>query len=301
MASRPAVPAVAYTQRGVFTREQAHAAGWSNRMLASAVHRGVLVRRHPDVFVLAGPRSRAADDLAALLAAGAGAVLTAWSAARHHGWSWPGRHDDPACVTVASNRHLQLSGAVVLRWHLPPEHVDRSDDVAAVTIPARTVADCLRLVTAPVAERMLDAALLRRWLSVGDLRTVVEDLSGRPGVPVLRQLLAGVESGARSHAERLAQTVLAQTGVLGWQWNYRVALPGGVTAVLDGALPQLKIAVEIDGLAHHHDVDAFQRDRTRQNALVAAGWTVLRFTWWDLKNRPDYVVAVVRAAVARAS
>jgi very-short-patch-repair endonuclease len=39
------------------------------------------------------------------------------------------------------------------------------------------------------------------------------------------------------------------------------------------------VAVEIDGFAFHHAPDRFQRDRTRQNALVGLGWTVLRFTW----------------------
>jgi very-short-patch-repair endonuclease len=43
----------------------------------------------------------------------------------------------------------------------------------------------------------------------------------------------------------------------------------------------------------------FQRDRRRQNRLIAAGWTVLRFTWWDLTERPDDVLAQIRAAVAR--
>ena len=38
-------------------------------------------------------------------------------------------------------------------------------------------------------------------------------------------------------------------------------------------------AIEVDGMAHHVDVDRFRRDRRRQNALVALGWTVLRF--WD--------------------
>ena len=37
----------------------------------------------------------------------------------------------------------------------------------------------------------------------------------------------------------------------------------------------------------------------RKNRLVAAGWTVLRFTWWDLTQRPDYVVASICAMMIR--
>jgi very-short-patch-repair endonuclease len=55
-----------------------------------------------------------------------------------------------------------------------------------------------------------------------------------------------------------------------------------------------KLVVEVDGLAFHVTPERFQRDRQRQNRLVAAGWTVLRFTWMDLTERPSYVVASVR-------
>lgn len=52
-------------------------------------------------------------------------------------------------------------------------------------------------------------------------------------------------------------------------------------------------------MAHHTDVDRFQRDRSRQNTLVGLGWTVLRFTWADLVERPRYVIATIRRHVAR--
>ena len=60
------------------------------------------------------------------------------------------------------------------------------------------------------------------------------------------------------------------------------------------AFPELRIAIEVDGWAHHSDVDRFRHDRQRQNTLVALGWTVLRFTWTDLTDRPAYVIATIR-------
>jgi very-short-patch-repair endonuclease len=45
--------------------------------------------------------------------------------------------------------------------------------------------------------------------------------------------------------------------------------------------------------AYHSGDDRFQRDRTKQNALIAAGWRVLRFTWIDISDRPAYVLAQV--------
>lgn len=53
----------------------------------------------------------------------------------------------------------------------------------------------------------------------------------------------------------------------------------------------------MDGRAWHSAGDRFQRDRTRQNALVAAGYTVLRFTWFDVTERPEYVIRTVREMI----
>lgn len=291
---------LARAQHGAISRAQAHAAGMSNRALSGAVERGTLVHRHRDVFLLPGSRSLKSEDWAATLAAGDGAVMSGWSAARRLGLDWPRISHGEPCVSVPPNRHVRLVGVRVLRWALPDVDVVRHGAVL-VTTPDRTVVDCLRLAPATLQESMLDTALLREWITLDAFGDQVRNLFGQRGVGALRVLLAGVGAGARSRAERLAQEVLGRTGIAGWQWNHPVPLPDGSLAVVDAALPDLRIAVEIDGRAYHVDVEAFQRDRTRQNGLVAMGWTVLRFTWWDLTNRPDYVVDVVRRAVARAS
>lgn len=292
------VPDVAGVQGSAFTRSQALACGWSNKRLARAVDRGLLVRRHTNVFVLAGERAAVTDDWAALLAAGPRGVVSGWSAARVHDVDWTERPHGPACVWVPHNHHLRLDGVILVRWKLGDTDVELLPDGRVVTARPRTVVDCLRLAPTVLRERMLDTALLRRWLTVDELTRQVHALNGQHGVTSLRRLLRDVGSGARSRAERLAQQVLARTGVVGWEWNVPVRLPDGSTAVLDAALTHLRIAVEIDGRAYHVDADRFQHDRSRQNALVAMGWIVLRFTWWDLTHRPDHVIAVVQQVVA---
>ena len=54
-----------------------------------------------------------------------------------------------------------------------------------------------------------------------------------------------------------------------------------------------RLVIELDGWAFHVTPDQFQHDRHRQNRLVAAGWTVLRFTWRDLTERPAEVIAAI--------
>jgi hypothetical protein len=139
----------------------------------------------------------------------------------------------------------------------------------------------------------------QRLITLENLTTRLASRHGRPGSVALRQLVAGVASGARSVAERRVVSAVTTAGITGWVAGYEVRDASGLIAVVDLAFPQSRLAVEIDGLAWHVTADRFQRDRTRQNRLVNAGWTVLRFTWEDVADRPEEVVASIRAALTR--
>ncbi|MFC6239234.1 DUF559 domain-containing protein [Longivirga aurantiaca] len=82
---------------------------------------------------------------------------------------------------------------------------------------------------------------------------------------------------------------------------------GGVVAtdlvrtVADLLLEGSRVVVEFDGRAFRSDDVAFQRDRTRQNRLILAGYIPLRFTWDDVVHRPQHVVAEIRAALRAAA
>jgi len=58
------------------------------------------------------------------------------------------------------------------------------------------------------------------------------------------------------------------------------------------------LIIEIDGRAFHTDAATFRADRLRGNALISAGWTILRFTW-DMLADPDLVVATITGNLAR--
>ena len=58
--------------------------------------------------------------------------------------------------------------------------------------------------------------------------------------------------------------------------------------------PEARLVLEYDG-AHHGD--RLVEDNRRQNALVNAGYRLLRFTAGDIYGRADVVVAQVRAAL----
>jgi very-short-patch-repair endonuclease len=107
--------------------------------------------------------------------------------------------------------------------------------------------------------------------------------------------------GAAAESERRLHRLLRTHGITGWMANYPVFVRGALIARLDVAFLAQRLAIEVDGFAYHRDRNRFQRDRTRQNALVNLGWTVLRFTWQDITTRPDLLIATVRSALGRAA
>jgi very-short-patch-repair endonuclease len=169
-----------------------------------------------------------------------------------------------------------------------------------VTSRDRTVFDCLRVLPRPDAAELLDRALQKKWITVGGLAGRVSRHGQRYGAPRLRALLADAAHGARSEAERLLHGGLRESGITGWVANQEVYDDAGLIGVVDLVFPAARIAIEVDGRAWHSAADRFQRDRTRQNRLVNAGWTVLRFTWHDLTADLQGVIVTIQAALARA-
>ena len=86
--------------------------------------------------------------------------------------------------------------------------------------------------------------------------------------------------------------LLRQAGITGWRANYPV---GGYK--VDVGFPKVKVAIEVDGLAFHSDADVFVADRQRQNIITLLAWKVLRFTWLDLTEYPQRVIAEIKYAI----
>ncbi len=117
--------------------------------------------------------------------------------------------------------------------------------------------------------------------------------TGRYGSPAAAGCPGAAADGARSQAERLLVELLRNAGITGWRTNYPV---GGYK--VDVAFPGPKVAIEVDGWAFHTDTEVFQQDRKRQNTISLLGWQLLRFTWLDLTEYPDRVLALIRTAIS---
>jgi very-short-patch-repair endonuclease len=148
--------------------------------------------------------------------------------------------------------------------------------------------------------KLMDSAL-QRHVELPQLWSAHLRNRGRYGSPAARRLLQAASDGARSEAERLLIKLLRDNGITGWKAN----LPVGGYKV-DVAFPKQKVAIETDGCGVHwgylplagDSQEDFQNDRERQNKIALLGWQVLRFTWLDLTEYPQRVLALIRRAIS---
>ena len=97
--------------------------------------------------------------------------------------------------------------------------------------------------------------------------------------------------------ESVLRWLLHAAGVPAPDLQHAIGTPVAVFHA-DLAWPDRKVLVEFDGDVHR-DRRVFVEDLRRQNALVAAGWTVLRFSSADVLGRPDEVVTAILRALRR--
>jgi very-short-patch-repair endonuclease len=79
--------------------------------------------------------------------------------------------------------------------------------------------------------------------------------------------------------------------------QYQVVENGIPIARLDFAYPIHRLGIEADGYRWHSGVQRWQEDLRRENRLKLLGWTLLRFSWTDVKERPELVASQVRSAL----
>jgi hypothetical protein len=286
---------IAARQLGLFTRAQLAECGYSPFQVRRRLNGGEWRQVCGPVLAFRGRQLTTPVLAAAAHLAVPGSVIAGPSAAL-----W---YDLPTGTTarwlwVGPAGRSRFGDVRLLRDPLRPDDI-RIGDGMRITGPGRTVVDCMRVLADDAALSLVDRAFQRGWISTGELRRRIREHAGRHGAPRLARLAGTVMGGARSAAERIMTGLLRGAAITGWAPNLAIADRAGLIGYGDIVFPDLRLVIEIDGWAYHGDRDRFQRDRTRQNRLVAAGWTVLRFTWTDLRDRPNGVIAEIRAMITR--
>ncbi|GAS94511.1 uncharacterized protein RMCC_1477 [Mycolicibacterium canariasense] len=274
---------------GVITLAQAGAIGMNRQAVHRRVRSGHWRRCSPGVyFVDDRPFTDAARVRAAVWGYGDAAAATGLAAAWWHDLTKYAPEIVEVTVPRVSN-HPKRPGVRGRRRDLAPSDIVERRGLRLTTLP-------LTVVEAAVRQgggmRVVDTAMQRHLVELGQLWRAHLLHKGRHGSPAARRLLQSADGGAHSEAERILVKLLRQNGITGWKANQRVG-----NWEVDVLFAAARVAIEVDGLPFHSQAEDFQRDRVKQNDLSLMRWQVLRFTWLDLTEYPDRVIAEIRHAI----
>ena len=168
-----------------------------------------------------------------------------------------------------------------------------------VTTPARLLVDLAATLRRPLLLALGDAILRGHHATVAELRAALNRRLGGRGVRRALDLLAILSAAAESPMESVLRLLILDAGLPSPEVNVNIYDAfGRLLARADLLFRAAKVIVEYDGDQHRTDRVQFARDVRRGSELAASGYLVLRFTASDVFDRPDYVIATIRAALA---
>lgn len=250
----------------------------------------------------AAPRTAEQSMLAAVLDHDRPAVVTGRTAA----WLLGHRDGSPTPIHLLSKRagsHRSARAVVHETFWLPPHHTQLVRHVPCVT-EARLVFELAHGMHPLRLRRLADWMKSARGMSYDSLALTTAELArrGKPGSTKMRALVAGLTPGWVPPASELEAVFASLCD--------RFGLPRGVVQLnaggerwigrVDVAYPAARLLVELDSRQWHDTSTAFEDDRRRDNALVLAGWRVIRITWRMLHDEPEKVVDLLRKLLAQA-
>jgi very-short-patch-repair endonuclease len=295
---RATLGALSNSQRGLFTRDQAIAAGYPRSTIAYRL------RTHDwDVVDYAVYRVTGTPDswhqrlLAACLAGPAVASHRAAAVL----WHAPGI-SSPVEVTVI--RHRRRSRRPDVTWHestrLEP-YERRIVEGIPVTEPARTLLDLASLGDEHVLVTTFDDFIGRGLTSFDAIYRRIEQLGElRRGAKVMRALLERRRPGhvPESVVETEFAQLLRRAGLPDPVPQFVVRDDGGAfVGRVDFAYPAERVLIEIQSTRWHNGPEDRERDDRRHARMGSLRYHVVPIGTGDLRARPDEVVATIRTAL----
>ena len=294
-------------QLEVITRHQALAAGLTDNALRHRLRVGgpwhsVL----PGVYVAVTGTPRALQlQMAALLYAGDGSLITGQAALLHHHIRAPVDHTrgpvtELIDVLVPASRRRRDAAFVCL--HRTTRMPERSWQAGPLRIapPARAVGDTVRGLTSlrDVRAVVANAVQQRRC----EIRQLHAELLAGPnlGSALFREALTDVADGIRSTAEADLKDLLTKSRLPMPLFNPSLYDGDTFIAKPDAWWPEFGVAVEVDSRQWHLSPEDHQSTLTRGRRMGVHQMIVLRFTPKEIRTQPTRVIADIRDALERA-
>ncbi len=200
------------------------------------------------------------------------------------------------CPRPRPRRTRATAGILFHRAELPDQHVAKAFGTR-VTTPARTVIDLARAAPFMDAVVAADSALRAGATTKEELARVCEACARWPRIASARHAVAFSSPLAESALESCARVRFDAFGLQAPQLQVTIRGPGFGYRV-DFCWEQHKTIAEADGLAKYTSRDDILAQFRRDRLLRDAGYKVVHFTWRELFDTPEVVIARIRKAMA---
>jgi len=164
--------------------------------------------------------------------------------------------------------------------------------IPATTV-ARTIIDVVAGASFADAVALVEAALRGEPELAVELAAERRRRLPRRGGGHVERVLDFAGTLSESVLESHARVLFATAGLPVPVQQAPIRVEGRFVARVDFLWPGARLIVEVDGMGKYAEPGALQAEKTRQNRLIAAGYTVLRFTWADIHQRPETVVRMI--------
>jgi hypothetical protein len=295
---------LAESQDGVASLDQLRGIGLTQRTAEYRAAQGRLHRVHRGVYAVGHLSIGQLGTLrAAVLACGDGALISHGTAAAFYDL----RDHWPVLIDVTGGRQAgrKLDGIRCRRCRYPtPEEIVVHEGIP-FTSPARVLVDSAGMLGTASLRRMVERAAVRRLLNLDAVDRAMGEAKRRRGIAALRMILEdwrtdnGLVPDVRSEFEALVLPRLIAMGLPRPACN-KTLVVAGERLMVDFLWERQRVVVETDGEGTHATPVAFQRDRRRDQVLVAAGYRVARVTWNQMCHELDAIVQRIARTLLQA-
>lgn len=261
--------------------------GCSERNIGQMVDRGELITELPGVYRSAQWPHGREQELGAICARNAFAVIGFTTA----GQSWGMRKMmiDPRIHVLIDHGHSpEMDGIVIHRCRRvdPVDVVERSDGIR-LTSPPRTLFDAADMIGDSATASVLEQLLHEQRCTLGTVADTVARLyhPRRPGSRTMLSVLRARPAWRTAMQSGLESQVLEEItrqGLPSPTTQFPMRLPDGSDIAIDFAWPHHKVALEVDHPAWHAGAEESHRDKRRDRKLTSIGWRAMRLTDSDV-------------------
>lgn len=260
---------------GIAHTSDIYAAGFSRHAISRAIDNGRMLRVRRSWIAL---RECEADLLSAV---GAGGRMTCVSAARRLGL-WVPDHTSVHISARPEGSHFD-NKVFSVHWSQGPAPARRRAPVEPLINVLDHAARCQQ---ADAALAIWESALNKQLISPQELQKVRWKSRRSTRIAMVASQLS--DSGLETEFVTLMHAI-------GVDVRQQVWLDGHPVDALIGE----RLVVQLDGFAHHSDAVARRRDIEADARLRLRGYTVLRFDYFQVFFRPEFVQETIRTAVAQ--